>query len=240
MTGTDASAGTYPRAHRIHSVGRMTPTTLYRLAGQAGVVTGVLLLFNDARRVGLVPENALTHSIAPLGAFLAPFVLTGIYLWQRERVGTIGLWGYVLSAFGLVGLAAAEFTLHFVFPLLDKATVDRLVDGRTGSGFLVISVAFLAGTVLFGPSMWRAGLFPRPAIALYLVGFVPVALRPLLPASVVSLAFVLGSAAIIWFSMVLVTPDKRGSVLNRPGGHREHGTVTNDTPPTGPRASTPR
>jgi hypothetical protein len=183
----------------------MPPTTLYRLAGQAGVGTGVLLLFNDARRVGLVPENTLTHSIAPLGAFLAPFVLTGIFLWQRERSGASGLWGFALSAAGLVGLAAIEFTLHYVFPLLDKTTVDQLVDGRTGTGFLIIAATFLTGTVLFGLSLWRADQFPRPAVVLYVVGFVPTALRPILPAPVVSLAFVLGSAAIIWLSLVLAT-----------------------------------
>src|SRR5690349_13178551 len=101
----------------------MPPTTLYRFAGRAGVVTGTLLLFNDARRVGLVPENTFTHSIAPIAAFMAPMVLTGIYLYQRERSGLLGLWGYVLSAAGLVGLAAIEFTLHYVSPLLDKAVV---------------------------------------------------------------------------------------------------------------------
>lgn len=182
----------------------MPPNTLYRLAGQAGVLTGVLLLFNDARRVGVVPENTLTHSIAPLAAFLAPFVLTGIYLWQRERAGAVGLWGYALSAAGLVGLAAIEFTLHYVFPLLDKGTVDSLVDGRTGAGFLIVSVVFLAGAVLFGLSLWRAEVYPRWAAILYVVGFVPTALRAVLPAPVVSLAFVAGSAAIIWLSVTVV------------------------------------
>jgi hypothetical protein len=181
----------------------MPPTTLYRLAGRAGVVTGILLLFNDARRVGLVPENTLTHSIAPIAAFLAPMVLTGIYLYQRERFGVLGLWGYVLSAAGLVGLAAIEFTLHYVFPLLDKAVVDKLVDGRTGTGFLIISVLFLAGTVLFGLGLWRADQFPRGAVVLYVVGFVPTALRAVLPAPVVSITFVFASAAIIWLSLVL-------------------------------------
>lgn len=181
----------------------MPPTTLYRLTGRAGVVTGILLLFNDARRVGLVPENTLTHSIAPVAAFLAPIVLTGIYLWQRDRSGSLGLWGYVLSAVGLVGLAAVEFTLHYVFPLLDKAVVDRLVDGRTGTGFLIISVLFLTGTVLFGLATWRADVFPRGAVILYVAGFVPAALRAVLPAPVVSIAFVFASAAIIWLSLVL-------------------------------------
>lgn len=182
----------------------MPPHTLYRLAGQAGVVAGVLLLFNTARRVGIVPENNLTHGIAPLAAFLAPFALTGIYFWQRERSGALGVWAYALSTVGLIGLAAIEFTLHYVFPSLDKAVVDSLVDGRTGTGFLIVSVIFLAGAILFGLSLWRADQFPRLAAIGYLVGFVPTALRAVVPAPVVSLAFVIGSATLIWLSVSLV------------------------------------
>jgi hypothetical protein len=180
------------------------PVTLYRLAGRAGVLTGVLLLFNDARRIGLVPENSLTHAVAPIPAFLALFALTGLYLWQREQSGALGLWGYCLNLAGLAGALAIEFTLHYVFPFLDKETVDRLVDGRTGTGFLVVSVVYLAGIVLFGLATWRAGRFPGWAAALYVVGFVPTALRAVVPAPVVSAGFVLGSAAVIWLSAFLV------------------------------------
>lgn len=182
----------------------MPPTFLYRLAGQTGIVTGVLLLFNTARRAGVVPENALTHQIAPIAAFFAPLVLTGIYLFQRERAGVLGLWGYVLNFLGLAGALAIEFTLHYVFPLLDKDTVTTLVDGRTGMGFLIISVVYLAGIVLFGLATWRADIFPRGAVLLYVVGFVPTALRSVLPSPVITLAFVLGSTAVIWLSVALV------------------------------------
>jgi hypothetical protein len=180
------------------------PNVLYRLAGQTGIVTGVLLLFNTARRAGVVPENAFTHQLAPIAAFLAPLVITGLYLWQRERSGTLGFVGYVLNFLGLAGALAIEFTLHYVFPLLPEDTVTSLVDGRTGMGFLLISVVYLAGIVLFGLAMWRADLLPRVAVALYLVGFVPTALRPLLPSAVVTAGFVLGSLAVIWLSAGLV------------------------------------
>ncbi len=182
----------------------MPPKVLYRLAGQTGIVTGILLLFNTARRAGVVPENAFTHQLAPIAAFLAPLVITGLYLWQRERSGTLGFVGYVLNFLGLAGALAIEFTLHYVFPLLPEDTVTSLVDGRTGMGFLLISVVYLAGIVLFGLAMWRADLLPRVAVALYVVGFVPTALRPLLPSAVVTAGFVLGSLAVIWLSVALV------------------------------------
>src|SRR5689334_5252782 len=123
----------------------MESTTLYRFAGQAGIATGVLLLFNDARRVNLVPDTAFAHEIAPLPGFIAPFVLMGLYFWHRRRVGTLGAVGFGLNLAGIVGVTAVEFALHYIFPLLDKGTVDRLVDNRTGTGFLIISVVYLAG-----------------------------------------------------------------------------------------------
>jgi hypothetical protein len=190
------------------------PITLYRLAGRAGVLTGLLLLFNDARRLNLIPENTFTHSVAPVAAFLALFVLTAIYLWQRERAGLLGLFGFGLNFAGLTGAVAIEFTLHYVFPLLDKPTVDRLVEGRTGAGFLVISLVYLTGILLFGLSMWRAGRCPKPAVLLYVIGFVPTALRAVLPAPVVSAGFVLGAAALLWLSWVLVTANTAASAVS--------------------------
>ncbi len=200
----------------------MPPTVLYRLAGQAGIVTGILLLFNTARRAGVVPENAFTHQIAPIAAFLAPLVITGLYLRQRDRAGTLGLVGYLLNFLGLTGALAIEYVLHYVFPLLPKETVDSLVDGRTGMGFLIISVVYLTGIVLFGLAMWRADLMPRLAVALYVVGFVPTALRPLLPSSVVTAGFVLGSVAVILLSVALLAKTaastvSRASVQNTAG-----------------------
>ena len=191
----------------------MPPNVLYRLAGQTGIVTGILLLFNTARRAGVVPENAFTHQIAPVAAFLAPLVITGLYLWQRERTGLLGLVGYLLNFLGLAGALAIEYVLHYVFPLLPKETVDSLVDGRTGMGFLIISVVYLTGIVLFGLAMWRADLMPRVAVALYVAGFVPTALRPLLPAAVVTAGFVLGSIAVIWLSVILSQTTARDRVL---------------------------
>src|SRR5262249_46813660 len=144
-----------------------------------------------------------THSIAPIPAFLAPLVITALYLRQRERSGTLGLVGYVLNFLGLAGALVIEYVLHYVFPLLPQATVTALTDGRTGAGFLAIGVVCLAGIVLFGLAMWRADVLPRAAIACYVLGLATTALRPLLPASVVSTGFVVGSVAVIWLSATL-------------------------------------
>ena len=81
----------------------MSDSLRYRLAGAAGLLTGVLLLFNDLRREDFVPENAVTESIAPLPAVLALFALTGLYLWQRHAAGALGLVGYAFNLAGVAG-----------------------------------------------------------------------------------------------------------------------------------------
>jgi hypothetical protein len=140
----------------------MPTNTLYRLAGWAGLAAGVLLLIATARRGGLLPENALTHAIAPPASALALFALTALYLRQRDRAGTLGLVGFAVNLLGLTGLFAVEFTTHAVFPYLDETTRTDLLAGPTRTWFLVVAMTFLAGVVTFGVASLRSRVLPAP------------------------------------------------------------------------------
>ncbi|TQS46723.1 hypothetical protein [Cryptosporangium phraense] len=188
----------------------MTDSALFRLAGLAGLLTGVLLLFNDLRREDLVPENALTESIAPIPALLALFTLTGLYLYRRRRV--LALVGYALNFAGIAGLLVLEFLAHFVFAGLTTAEREDLVAGRTSVAFLVIAGVFAAGVVLFAVTSWA--VYPRWAVVLYAVGFLLAAGRGAVPDPVVSLGFLLGSVGVLGLSWVLWT----GGPVDRPVG----------------------
>jgi hypothetical protein len=179
------------------------PTTLYRLAGLAGMLSGLLLLFNTARRGGVVAANQLTHGIAPLSSVLGLFALTGLYLWQRDQTGLLGLVGYALNLAGLAGTVGVEYVTNYVFPHLDDALVESLVDGPTGTTLLLTAVVFLLGVLAFGVATWRARLLPAPAILLYVVGLVPVALRGVLPEPAVAVGLILAAAGTAWLSAAL-------------------------------------
>lgn len=180
----------------------MPDRVLYRLAGAAGVIGGLLTLFAVARRGGLVPENGLTHALAPPATALLLFTLTALYLRQRERTGRLGLAGFVLNHLGLTGLFAIEFVTHAVLQYQgDPAAV--IAPGRPY--FLVVALIFGLGVVLFGVTSWRAGVLPRGALALYVPGLCAAALRTSVPEAVYLGGLVLGSAGVIWLSTSLLS-----------------------------------
>ena len=184
----------------------VTPDTLYRLAGWAGLLGGALLLVATARRGGLIPENAFTHAIAPPASALELFTLTALYLRQRERTGVLGLVGFATNLLGLAGLFAVEFSTHAIFPYLSEGTRDDLLAGPTRGFFLTVALTFLLGVVLFGVASLRARVFPMPAVALYLLGFAPAALRGIVPEAVYLAGLTVGGLGVLWLSVALVRP----------------------------------
>lgn len=184
----------------------MTPDALYRLAGWAGLVGGILLLVATARRGGLIPENGFTHAIAPPASALELFALTALYLRQRERAGVLGVVGYAVNLLGLAGLFAVEFATHAIFPYLSVATRDELLAGPTRGFFLAVALTFLLGVVLFGIASLRARVFPMPAVALYLLGFTPAALRGIVPEAVYLTGLTVGGLGVLWLSAALIRP----------------------------------
>ncbi|MFJ8623681.1 hypothetical protein ACIRD3_12665 [Kitasatospora sp. NPDC093550] len=162
----------------------MPTHTLYRLAGWAGTISAAILILNSARRGALIPDNlAFTHALAPLAEAFGLLLITGLYLADRQRSGTLGVVGYTLNFLGMAGLLGVEYILNLVFPELAEAQIASLLGGLTGAMFKASSIVFLLGAVILGASMWRAGQAPRLAVAAYVLGATPVALRGVLPAA---------------------------------------------------------
>lgn len=179
-------------------------STLYRLAGWAGLAGGVLLLVAVARRAGLIPENTLTHAIAPPASALALFTLTALYLYQRDRAGRLGLVGFAVNLVGLAGLFAVEFATHAIVTYLAEPTREELLAGPTRAYFLVVAMLFGAGVIMFATASLRARVLPVPAVVLYLVGFVPASLRGVVPEAVYLGGLTAGAVAVLWLAATLV------------------------------------
>lgn len=182
----------------------MSDRTLYRLAGLAGLAGGALTILAVARRAGVVPENALTHALAPPASALLLLTLTALYLCQRDRAGRLGLAGFVLNHLGLSGLFAIEFVTHAVLQFQDAATRVQLTTGPGRPYFLVVALTFLVGVVVFGVASWRAGVLPRGAIILYVAGLTAAALRTSVPEAVYLGGLLIGSAGVLWLARTLL------------------------------------
>lgn len=166
-----------------------------------------MLLVNAARRGEVLPDTLLLHVIAPFAPLGGLFVLTGAALRQRAAAGRLGLVGFAVNAIGLVGGFGIEYTLHHVFPSLDRGTIDTLLDGPTGTAFLVTSVIVLAGVLLFSASALRAGVLPRGAVLLYGLGMIPGSLRNVVPEPAYLGGLVVAAAGIAWLSVTLLRTD---------------------------------
>jgi hypothetical protein len=176
---------------------------VYRVTAVAGFVCALLLVVNTARRAGVLPENAVTHALAPFAALTGLLAITGIYLLIRGTAGGLGLAGYVLNSAGLAGAFAIEYILHFVFPYLGGGVVSALLAGSTGRAFLVTSLVLVAGVLTFSTAAVRSGAMPVVAVVMYAVGMLPGSLRNLVPLPVYLGGLVMAAAGVAWMAMRL-------------------------------------
>ncbi|MEV0647408.1 hypothetical protein AB0I28_19270 [Phytomonospora sp. NPDC050363] len=178
----------------------MTPAHLSKLTAYAGFACALLLTFNVVRRAGVLPDNGLTHAVAPFAVLAGLFAVTGLYRLIRPSAGALGLVGYVLNAAGLAGAFAIEYTLHFVFPHLSPGVRDGLLAGGTGAAFMVTAVVLIAGVLTFAAAALRSRALPAGAVVLYAVGMVPGALRSAVPVPVYLGGLVLAAAGVAWMA----------------------------------------
>ena len=169
---------------------KITPTGLIRSTGIAAVVAGLMFVVIQP----LHPEDVLASVSTDAWAIihyatLAMEVLfvvgiTGIYASQIEKMGWLGLIGFVTLVTGLLLTAIGGVIEAFVQPLVassDPAFVQGMLDmvhghptdvdlGAIPLVWNASSAAFLGGTLLFGIANFRAGVLSRWASAIFAVG----------------------------------------------------------------------
>lgn len=120
-----------------------------------------------------------------LGATLLLFGLIALYAYQAEAAGTLGLIGFVGSMAGILFLMGPAWFGLFAEPVLAEEAPAFLESARTGEvgpllgiGLLVPIFVQAIGWTIFGVATYRAGVYPRRAAVVLVVGalllFVPV------------------------------------------------------------------
>ncbi|WP_448627110.1 hypothetical protein [Geodermatophilus sp. URMC 64] len=190
---------------------------LIRAAAVAAVAAGALFI---GIQIGHPPldlttiattEVAVRNSSKVLMAVLALAGITGMYLSQIRRNGVLGLVGYLILAAGYLLIMSSTFGLAYVLPSLAEtdpsyvSDVLTTVTGGTATGdigvlgtlFLVQSVCFLAGGLVFGVALYRAHVLARWASALLAVGGLVTAVLSLMPDALYRLLAVPNGIALI-------------------------------------------
>jgi hypothetical protein len=88
--------------------------------------------------------------------------------------------------------------------------VDALVDGGTGNAFRVTAIVLVCGVLVFGIANWRAHRYPVGAVALYVAGMVPGALRNVVPEPVYLGGLLPTAAGVAWLSLALLAASREG------------------------------
>jgi hypothetical protein len=128
-------------------------------------------------------EVVVRNSLKILFAALAVAGITGMYLSQVRRNGTLGLIGWVVLSVCYLMIMASTYASAYVLPSIadtDPAFVKDFIaaaESETVAGDLGVlgtmiqlqGFAFLAGGLLFGIALYRAGVLARWATVLLAV-----------------------------------------------------------------------
>jgi hypothetical protein len=169
---------------------KVTGANLIRAAGLVAMLAGLLFVAIQP----IHPEDVLTEVSTDAWAaihyvtlvMLALFMvgITGMYARQVERLGWLGLVGFLVLTLGLLLTAAFGVIEAFVAPQLVDSEPDfvhgllGLVEGEeTGVDLGAIallwnasSICFIGGCLLFGVANLRAGILSRWASGIFAFG----------------------------------------------------------------------
>jgi hypothetical protein len=162
------------------------PEWLLRFGAVAGVIFGLSLGVPGIIEA-FTGETTVTSFIVAVGvaAFGLP-ALFAFYLHQADVAGRFGAVAFAVNAIGLGLFAAGSFAFNLVLFFVDDAVSDAVLDGPTMWALLAGGLTFVVGNVLFGVSMVRSGVMPRPAAVGYGVALVMIAVLGSLDDSLIS------------------------------------------------------
>jgi hypothetical protein len=165
-------------------------TNLTRAAALCAIVAGAIFMGVQIGHPKMNVESITTtevvvrNSLKLLFSVLAVAGITGMYLSQVRRNGTLGLVGYVVLSVGYLMIMASTFATAYVVPSVadtDPSFVKDFIaaaEGETAAGDLgtlgtmirLQGFAYLAGGLLFGIALYRARVLARWAAVLLAVG----------------------------------------------------------------------
>jgi multidrug transporter EmrE-like cation transporter len=180
------------------------------LAGIANILFWLLVIpigtFAGAEAV----QNSFwlpSQSMHTLAALLGLFGLVGLYTYQGDKNGWLGLTGFILAFFG-TGFYLADAVIALVVYPIASASAPALVAANgalnMSPAYIVFAVTAMVGTIVFGIALLLQGKLPRVAISLLILGAILVNLPPAaLPMFVLIAGGVVWGLGAAWLGIVL-------------------------------------
>ena len=164
----------------------MTSARLIRLSALAILVGGILLVIADLLRflTGIDFENLRQSAsrdvwlLVTVAYMIATVLLLGgligLYARQSEAAGVLGRVGFLVAFIGTALAMGISWAEVFVLPSLAvEAPVllaTELVAGALSLWFMVTGLLYAVGLLLFGVATLWAGVYPRAAAIVFVVG----------------------------------------------------------------------
>ena len=178
-----------------------------RLGGIVALFAGGLMALADIwhATAGLLVVNYSGSSTEELGSIiflvgrvLVVLALPGLYLYQSESAGKFGLIAFAIVMLGNTLMVSSDWSEVFIGPILRRLdpTLFDQPPTRLMVGFLINFIIETLGWLLFGISVYRARVFPRPAAILLILGV-------LLPFVGPSWSYVVMYAVIVWMGLII-------------------------------------
>jgi hypothetical protein len=164
--------------------------------------------------IARTPQWRAAHSFHLVGAVFALVGLVGLFLFQRGRLGPLGLVGFVVSFVGNGMFLGTGMITAFIWPMLAVHAPATVEPGGPIFGVPSSALAFAltaavigVGYIVFGIAMLRAGVFPRWAIVALVAGAILGNLPPYpfspMPWAGLVLGGVLYGGALAWLGTIL-------------------------------------
>ena len=200
----------------------MKSNELIRLSGLVAIINGVLLLGFGILPDIFLPMNGpllnwvndsqwfMFNLCAFMLTVLTPLTMLGIYAKQIERVGKLGLIGFLLVYLGGMLYVGVQFDEAFTWPILAKHAPGLLdikgsmfTDPAFSLAYMLMAILFIPGLIIICIVTVRAKVLPKWGAVLLAVGG-PFAYGGIMvPQILRASGAVLGAIGFIWLGIAI-------------------------------------